>query len=105
MNCARATFAILAAVLHPALLQCASAASLGTDNASAPAYVAGWSNGTDGGITGLGAFGQWFLNTNLPAAYTISSAAGIGSANSAVIDSAGVSFRILQTNGEVKWSP
>ena len=100
MNCARATFAILAAVLHPALLQSASAASLGTDNASAPAYVAGWSNGTDGGITGLGAFGQWFLNTNLPAAYTISSAAGIGSANSAVIDSAGVSFRILQTNGE-----
>ena len=76
------------------------AANLGTDNASAPAYVAGWSNGTDGGITGLGAFGQWFLNTNLPAAYTISSAAGIGSANSAAIDSAGVSFRILQTNGE-----
>ncbi len=76
------------------------AANLGTDNASAPAYAAGWSNGTDGGINGLGAFGQWFLNTNLPTAYTISSAAGIGNADSAVIDSAGVSFRILQTNGE-----
>jgi len=94
------TFALLAAILHPALLHSVSAANLGTDNASAPAYVAGWSNGTDGGITGLGAFGQWFLNTDLPAAYTISSAADIGSANSAVIDSAGVSFRILQTNGE-----
>jgi beta-glucanase (GH16 family)/lysophospholipase L1-like esterase len=76
------------------------AANLGTDNASAPAYVAGWSNGTDGGINGLGAFGQWFLNTNLPTAYTISSAAGIGNAASAVIDSAGGAFRILQTNGE-----
>jgi hypothetical protein len=76
------------------------AANLGTDNASAPAYAAGWSNGTDGGINGLGAFGQWFLNTNLPTAYTISSAAGIGNAASAVIDSAGGAFRILQTNGE-----
>lgn len=78
----------------------AGAAAVGTDNASAPAYVAGWANLSDGAITGPGAYGQWFLNTNIPSAYSISSAAGIGHPGAAAIDSAGFSFRLFQTNAE-----
>jgi beta-glucanase (GH16 family)/lysophospholipase L1-like esterase len=89
---------LLATLLISALPGIARAAALGTDNASAPAYAAGWSNGSDGGITGTSAFGQWFLNTNLPSAYTIASAAGVGNAFAAAIDSSGVSFRLFQTN-------
>jgi beta-glucanase (GH16 family)/lysophospholipase L1-like esterase len=76
------------------------AANPGTDNASSPAYTAGWNNGLDGTITGPSAFGQWFLNTNIPSAYSIASAAGVGNAGAAAIDSAGVSFRLFQTNAE-----
>lgn len=89
-----------------ALLVAASApplqaqAILGTDNASASGYALGWTNGSDGSITGPGAYGQWFLNTNLPSAYTITSATGVGNAGAAVIDSSGVSFRIFNTPDE-----
>jgi len=93
--------------LFAAIVLLAAAASLhaqaviGTDNASASAYASGWTNGSAGSITGPGAYGQWFLNTNLPsAAYTIASAAGVGDTNSAVIDSSGVSFRLSGTNAE-----
>jgi len=70
-----------------------AAVDLGTDNASASAYSAGWTNGSDGFITGEGAFGQWFLNGTPPAGsgYVIQSVTTLGTSNTA-LNSSGVSF-------------
>lgn len=101
MNTAtRLVSALTATALLASAVSLKAQAILGTDNASAPEYAFGWTNGSDGSITGPGAYGQWFLNTNIASAYTIASAAGVGNASAAVIDSAGVSFRIFQTGSE-----
>jgi len=65
----------------------------GTDNASASAYSAGWTNGSDGFITGEGAFGQWFLvGASAPnSGFVISNVTTLGTTNTA-LNSAGVSF-------------
>jgi hypothetical protein len=66
---------------------------LGTDNASAAAYTAGWTNGSDGFITGEGAFGQWFLSSTPPtgSGYVIENVTTLGTSNTA-LNSSGVSF-------------
>lgn len=66
---------------------------VGTDNASASAYSAGWTNLSDGSITGEGAFGQWFLvGSSAPnSGFVISNVTTLGTANTA-LNSAGVSF-------------
>lgn len=68
---------------------------LGTDNASAEAYLSGWTNGSDGFITGPGAYGQWFLGGNA-SAFNIATAAGVGNPSAAVIDISGISFRLYE---------
>lgn len=74
-------------------------AILGTDNASASAYSGGWTTGTDGFITGEGAYGQWFLvgaNSTF-AGFQISSVASLGGSTS--LNSNGVSFGMYANVG------
>lgn len=70
-----------------------AAVDLGTDNASASAYSAGWTNGSDGFITGEGAFGQWFLGgASAPnSGFVISNVTTLGTPSTA-LNSSGVSF-------------
>lgn len=77
----------------------AFAATLGTDNASATAYDSGWTDGTDGSITGPGAFGQWFINTNTDIGHEVSSVSSLGGGSTA-LDTSGRSFRMTGTNGQ-----
>jgi len=73
---------------------------LGSDNASALAYSAGWTNGTDGFITGEGAFGQWFLGGEAGpnSGFQITSVTTLGTPNTA-LNSSGVSFGMFGVGG------
>lgn len=74
-------------------------AVLGTDNASAGAYSGGWNNGSDGFITGEGAYGQWFLTGSNPgsAGFQIASVSTLG--GSSTLNSNGVSFGMFGNVG------
>ncbi|WOO41785.1 hypothetical protein [Rubellicoccus peritrichatus] len=73
----------------------ASGATLGSDNASATAYDGGWTDGTDGSITGPGAFGQWFLNADTTdIVHEVTSVSSLSS-NAPNLDTGGRSFRML----------
>ncbi|MEO0796877.1 MAG: hypothetical protein AAFX93_17080 [Verrucomicrobiota bacterium] len=76
------------------------AANLGTDNASATAYQSGWVDGTDGSITGPGAYGLWFLNADT--ADIIHEVASVGSlsSNPPNLNTGGLSFRMAGSNGQ-----
>lgn len=75
-------------------------ALLGTDNASAAAYSGGWTTGTDGFITGEGAYGQWFLAgaNSTASGFQISSVASLGGGSSA-LNTNGVSFGMFGNVG------
>ncbi|MGE9295835.1 MAG: PEP-CTERM sorting domain-containing protein [Puniceicoccales bacterium] len=89
----------LAAISVAAIASPSYAASVGTDNASATAYAGGWLNGTDGSITGPGAYGEWFLNPGAGVTHEIASVSSL-SGNAPSLDTNGVSFRMLGDGAE-----
>ncbi|GHC06685.1 PEP-CTERM sorting domain-containing protein [Cerasicoccus arenae] len=89
----------IAAIGGVALSSSSFAAIIGTDNASASAYSGGWVDGTDGSITGIGAYGTWFLNPGVDITHSIASVSSLSS-NPPNLDTSGVSFRMTGTNGQ-----
>lgn len=95
-------------VLYPILVtlslglaSSAQAATLGTDNASASAYSGGWTDGSDGSITGPGAYGVWFLNADTAdIVHEIASVSSLSGNAPSSLDTSGVSFRMEGTNGQ-----
>ncbi len=94
-------------VLYPTLIALGSvfavsahAATPGTDNASASAYSGGWTDGTDGSITGPGAYGVWFLNTDTADIVHEIDTVDSLSDNPPNLNTSGVSFRMEGKNGQ-----
>ena len=72
-------------------------AILGTDNASALAYSGGWTNNSDGFITGEGAYGQWFQAGTGATSFTIADVSSLG--GSTALNTNGVAFRLFGNTG------
>lgn len=99
-NMKKLTYPLLVILSLLALSTAAHAATEGTDNASATAYNSGWTDGTDGSITGPGAYGQWFLNADTAdIIHEIASVSSL-SANPPSLDTSGESFRMVGQNGQ-----
>ncbi|WP_269542547.1 PEP-CTERM sorting domain-containing protein [Cerasicoccus fimbriatus] len=89
----------MSAISSVAFTSSLSAAVVGTDNASATAYSGGWLDGTDGSITGPGAYGIWFLNPGADITHEVASVSSL-SGNPPSLDTGGVSFRMLGNGAE-----